>query len=70
MNESSNLCDLKLKMVIVCNSNDEITPNSNWEFRSRNGGLDCFKIYTHYIKCKKKIVHFLKSLIISTLSII
>ncbi len=30
--ESSNLCGLKLIMVIICNSNDEIAPNTNWEF--------------------------------------
>jgi hypothetical protein len=45
IDESSNLCDLKLTMVIVYNLNDEITPNINWEFRSKNGGLDCFRIY-------------------------
>jgi len=55
INESNNLCGLKLTMVTVCNSNDEITPNTNWEFWSRNGGLNCFKIYTHYNKCKKKL---------------
>ncbi len=36
--ESSNLCGLELTMVTVYNSNDEITPNGDWEFRSRNGG--------------------------------
>ncbi len=46
-NESSNLCGLKLTMVTVCNSNDGITPNTNWEFQLKNGGLDCFRIYIH-----------------------
>jgi hypothetical protein len=41
-------------MVTVWNSNHEIIPNIDWEFRSRNGGLNCFRIYTHYIKCRKK----------------
>jgi hypothetical protein len=45
--ESSNLCGLKLTIVRVYNSNDDITPNANWEFRSKNGGLDCLKIYIH-----------------------
>jgi hypothetical protein len=47
IDEPSNLCGLKLIMVIVCNSNDEITLNINWEFWSKNGGLNCFKIYIH-----------------------
>jgi hypothetical protein len=33
IDESSNLCGLELTMVIVCNSNDEITPNIDWKFR-------------------------------------
>ncbi len=32
IDESSNLCGLELTMVIICNSNDEITPNTYWEF--------------------------------------
>ncbi len=32
IDELNNLCGLKLIMVIVCNSNDEIIPNTNWEF--------------------------------------
>ncbi len=32
IDESSNLCGLELTMVTVCNSNDEITPNTHWEF--------------------------------------
>ncbi len=32
IDESNNLCGLKLTMVTVCNSNDEITPNTYWEF--------------------------------------
>jgi hypothetical protein len=47
MDESSNLCGLELAMVIVCNSNGDITLNIDWEFRSKNGGLDCFRIYVH-----------------------
>jgi hypothetical protein len=47
IDEPNNLCGLKLIMVIICNSNDEITPNTYWEFRSRNGGLDYFRIYIH-----------------------
>jgi len=35
-------------MVIVYNLNDEITLTTYWEFRSKNGGLDCFRIA--YIK--------------------
>jgi len=47
VDESSNLCGLKFIMVIVCNSNDEVIPNTNWDFRLKNGGLDCFRIYIH-----------------------
>ncbi len=47
IDESNNLCGLELTMVIVCNSNDEITPNIDWEFRLKNGGLNCFRIYIH-----------------------
>ncbi len=47
INESSNLCELKLIMVTICNSNAEITFNTNWKFQSKNGGLDFFKIYIH-----------------------
>jgi hypothetical protein len=52
LDESSNLCDSKWIMVTICNSNDKITPNTNWEFRSKNGGLNCFRIYVQYIKCR------------------
>jgi hypothetical protein len=40
-----------LAMVIFCNSNDDITPNIDWEFWSISGGLDFFKSYIDYIKC-------------------
>jgi len=40
VNESSNGFSLEL-------ANDDIIPNINWEFQSKNGGLDCFKIYIH-----------------------
>ncbi len=43
----NNLCGLKLTIVIICNSNDEITLHINWEFWSKNGGLDWFRIYVH-----------------------
>jgi hypothetical protein len=36
-----------LTMMIVYNSNGEIILNTYWEFWSKNGGLDCFKIYVH-----------------------
>ncbi len=52
IDESSNLCGLELTMVTVYNSNDEITPNIDWEFRSRNGELDCFRFYIHQIKSR------------------
>jgi hypothetical protein len=45
IDESNNLCGLKLTMVIICNSRDEITPNVDWEFQSRNGGLNYFIFY-------------------------
>ncbi len=32
VDESSNPFGLKLAMVVVCNSNDMIPPNTNWEF--------------------------------------
>jgi hypothetical protein len=32
VDESNNPCDLKLAMVVVYNSNDEILPNTNWNF--------------------------------------
>jgi len=32
IDESNNLCGLELAMVIVYNSNDEIPPNTYWEF--------------------------------------
>jgi hypothetical protein len=51
VDESSNRCGLELTMVIFRNSNDEITPNTYWEFRLKSGGLNCFKIYIHLIKC-------------------
>jgi len=47
VDESSNPRGLELVMVVVCNSNDEIPPNIDWEFRLRSRGLDCFKIYIH-----------------------
>jgi hypothetical protein len=47
VDEANNPCGLELVMVVVCNSNDDIPPNINWEFRSRSGGLDCFRIYIH-----------------------
>jgi hypothetical protein len=47
IDESNNLCGLKLTMVIICNSCDEIILNVDWEFQSRNGGLDCFILYLH-----------------------
>jgi hypothetical protein len=31
IDESNNICDLKLRMVTIYNSNDEITPNTDWE---------------------------------------
>jgi hypothetical protein len=33
VDESNNPCGLELAMVVVCNLNDEILPNTNWEFR-------------------------------------
>jgi hypothetical protein len=54
IDESSNLCGLKLIMVIIYNLNDEITPNTDWEFRLKNARLDYFKIYIYYINCKLK----------------
>jgi hypothetical protein len=54
VDESSSPCGLKLVMVVVCNSSDETPPNTNWEFQSKSGGLNCFKIYIHLIKCKTK----------------
>jgi hypothetical protein len=47
IDESNNLCGLELTMVIVYNSNDNITPNTTCQFQSKNGGLDCFRIYIH-----------------------
>ncbi len=32
VDESSNPCGLELAMVVVCNSNDEIPSNTDWEF--------------------------------------
>jgi len=32
VNESNNPCGLELVMVVVCNSNDKILSNTNWEF--------------------------------------
>ncbi len=32
IDESSNPCGLKLAMVVVCNSNNEIPSNIDWEF--------------------------------------
>jgi hypothetical protein len=42
VDESSNPYGLELAMVIIYNSNDEILPSIDWEFRLKNGGLDCF----------------------------
>jgi hypothetical protein len=36
-----------LAMVVVCNSNDEVPSNIDWEFWSKSGGLNCFRIYIH-----------------------
>jgi hypothetical protein len=36
-----------LTMMIICNSNGEIIFNIDWKFWSKNGGLDCFRIYVH-----------------------
>jgi hypothetical protein len=36
-----------LTMMTICYSNGEITFNIDWEFWSKNGGLDCFKICVH-----------------------
>jgi hypothetical protein len=47
VNESNNPYGLELEMVVVYNSNDEISPDINWEFRSKSGGLNCFRIYIH-----------------------
>ncbi len=47
IHESNNLCGWKLTTVTICNSNDEIIPNTDWEFQSKNGGLDFFRIYLH-----------------------
>jgi len=47
VDESSNPCGLKLAIVVVYNSNDEIPPITNKEFWLKSGGLDCFKIYIH-----------------------
>ncbi len=43
---SNNLCGLKLTSMKVC--------NIDWKFWLKNDGLDCFRIYIHYIKCKEK----------------
>jgi hypothetical protein len=40
VDESNNGFNLEL-------ANDEITPNLNWEFQSKSGGLNCLKIYIH-----------------------
>jgi hypothetical protein len=47
VDESSNWYGLELAMVIFRNSNYKITPNINWEFWPRSGGLNCFKNYIH-----------------------
>ena len=47
IDESNNLCGLELTKVTICNSNDEITPNTYWKFQLRNGGLNYFRIYIH-----------------------
>ncbi len=38
VDESNNPCDLKLAMVVICNSNDEIPPNTNWNFNQEMVG--------------------------------
>jgi hypothetical protein len=43
VDESSNPYDLKLAMVVVYNSNDDIPSNTNWEFGLRNVGLNYLK---------------------------
>ncbi len=42
VDESSNPCGLKLAMVVICNSNNEIPSNIDWEFSSKNVGFNCF----------------------------
>jgi hypothetical protein len=69
IDELNNLCGL-VTMVAICNWNDEITCNTNWEFWSRNGGLDCFRITYIRLNADYKIVQVFKSLIIFVVSII
>jgi hypothetical protein len=47
IDESNNLCELELTMMIVYNSNVEIIFNIDWKFWSKNDGLNCFRIYIH-----------------------
>jgi hypothetical protein len=47
---------LELAMVIFRNSNDEIIPNINWEFRLKSGGLNCVRIYIHLIILAPSII--------------
>ncbi len=47
IDESNNLCGLELIMVTICNSNDEITPNTHCEFPLKNGELDCLRTDIH-----------------------
>jgi hypothetical protein len=59
IDESNNLCGLKLTMVTVCNSNAKIIPNIDYEFQSKNGGLDCFIItYIRLNANKRKLYKF------------
>ncbi len=70
IDESSNPCGLKLKMVTIYYSNDEITPNTDWEFQSKNGELDCFRTTCISLNGNKKIVQVFLSLITFVASII
>jgi hypothetical protein len=59
-----------LAMMVICNSNDEIPSNTNWEFWSKNVGSNCFRIYIHWSNAEKKIVQKYLNLIILTPSMI
>jgi hypothetical protein len=70
IDESSNLCGLELIMVTICNSNDEITLNTDLDFNRKMVGYIVSEFTYIRLNADKKIVQVFLSLILSTTSII
>ncbi len=45
VDETSSQCKLEFDIVIMSNPSGEIPPKTNWEFQSKSGRLNYFRIY-------------------------